>query len=334
MDETFDEVVVGTDLPLVLVRRGKVRDVYADEVAGGVGSGGGGANLAIVATDRISAFDVVMRTGVPGKGRLLTAMARRWFGFIEERGLARTHVVGWGVDDLASRGALGEADRQMLRGRLCVGCRARVMPVECVVRGYLDGSGWREYEATGAVCGVRLPAGLRRGDRLAEPIFTPATKAEDGAHDENISFDEAAALVGGEAMEFARSASLAVYKAAAHHAETRGLLLADTKFEFGWPMGEAADGSGDASDLVLIDEVLTPDSTRYWPADGWSPGGAQPSFDKQFVREHLQGLVDRGAWDKSADEEGFGPALPEDVVAGTVSRYREVLERLWGTAEC
>jgi phosphoribosylaminoimidazole-succinocarboxamide synthase len=321
-----------TDLPLELVRRGKVRDVYrlpahADAAAP--------APVLIVATDRISAFDVVMRTPVPGKGRLLTRMSRLWFEFIEERALARTHTLSWETEEAWG---LTEDQRTLLAGRVCKARPAEVLPVECVVRGYLDGTGWREYQQTGAVCGVRLPDGLRRADRLPEPIFTPTTKARDGEHDENITFEHAAAIAGDEPMRRARDISLAIYRAAAAHAEDRGLILADTKFEFGWPLiepspsplGDTPAYERDPDRLMLIDEALTPDSSRYWPRDGWEPGGAQASFDKQFVREHLQSLVDAGVWDKSGDADGLGPELPDEVVAGTLARYREALQRLWG----
>ncbi len=308
------------------IGRGKVRDLYLAPSDGGE-DGDSDGRLVIVASDRISAFDVVMRTAIEGKGRLLTEMSRRWFEFVEARGLARTHVVGWEVD--AAGWGLTVEEAGWLRGRVCVCERARVVPVECVVRGYLDGSGWKEYRESGAVCGVGLPSGLERGSRLPRPIFTPATKAEAGAHDENISFERACAIAGRAVMERSREASLAIYEAGAAYAEERGIILADTKFEFGFAAGAAADES-DAERPMLVDEVLTPDSSRYWRASSWAPGGAQAGFDKQYLRDYLQGLVDRGEWDKTADAEGLGPELPAEVVDGVRERYEEALRSLWG----
>jgi len=325
--------VASTRLPLHNLRRGKVRDVYRLPTTADAPTAPDqpepAAPLLIVATDRISAFDVVMRTPIPGKGRLLTATARRWFDFIEARRLAPTHTIAWHLDpEDARRCGLSPDQTAELQGRVCIARPARVVPVECVVRGYLDGSGWREYQNTGAVCGVTLPKGLRRGDRLTEPIFTPATKAEDGEHDQNISSEQAASIVGRPVIEHARQISIDIYNAAHQHAAERGIIIADTKFEFGFPAESANDD--DPAELMLIDEALTPDSSRYWPADQWKPGGPQVSFDKQFVREHLQTLVDRGEWDKTPDADGLGPALPDGVIEGTLARYREALERLWG----
>ena len=293
-----DAALTRTDLPYP-VRRGKVRDVY--DV--------GGDKVLIVATDRISAFDCVMPNGVPGKGRLLTRMSDRWFDFADRlfAGAVGDHRTG--LDPAAFVG--GDPD---LAGRSVVARRAEVVPIECVARGYLAGGGLREYRATGAVCGVGLPPGLRDGDRLPEPIFTPAIKADAG-HDENVGFDRAAELVGAETMAKLRDWTLRLYAAAADYAAGRGLILADTKFEF----GRLSDGN-----LILVDELLTPDSSRYWPADGWEPGkvGGQPSFDKQYVREHLE----RSGWDKTPP----APPLPAGVVEGTRSRYAEALRRLFG----
>jgi phosphoribosylaminoimidazole-succinocarboxamide synthase len=311
-----ERAVHETDLPLKLHGRGKVRDVYAlpnDAFSA--------PTLLIVATDRLSAFDVVLPTPIPGKGAILNRLSLAWLDWIEERGLARTHVLARDADAVPG---LDDRHRDDLRDRAMVGRRCDVVPIECVVRGYLDGSGWHDYQATGSVCGVTLPPGLQRGDRLPEPIFTPATKAERGDHDENISIEQAAATVGLATMERLRDLSLSIYNAGAVYATERGLILADTKFEFGWPIG--ADLTPD--DLILVDEALTPDSSRYWDAETWSPGGPQPSFDKQFVRDHLQGLVDAGAWDKSPP----GPELPESVVRGTIERYREAVQRLFGLA--
>ncbi|MFO0973023.1 MAG: phosphoribosylaminoimidazolesuccinocarboxamide synthase [Phycisphaerae bacterium] len=280
-------------------RRGKVRDCYAL-----------GAGLLLVATDRISAFDVVMANGVPGKGRILTALSRFWFDFFA--GEVRHHLLPGLPPDLPPDVATQFAGRTLW-------CRkAEVVPIECVVRGYLAGSGWREYQRDGRVCGVALPAGLRLSDRLTEPIFTPATKAEQG-HDENISFEQAAERVGGETMRTLRELSLRLYRRAAEHARARGLVLADTKFEF----GRAATGP-DRGELMLIDEVLTPDSSRFWPADGVVPGREPESFDKQFVRSYLERLCAAGRWDKRPP----GPELPPEVIRGTQARYVEALRRL------
>jgi phosphoribosylaminoimidazole-succinocarboxamide synthase len=302
--------VFRTALPLPGRREGKVRDVYR--------SGESPASpLLIVATDRISAFDVVMPTPVPGKGRLLTETSLGWFGFLRGLGLVGDHVLG---TDLSAFAALSDADREALDGRTTVCRAARVVPIECVARGYLAGSGWNEYRASGTVCGIGLPAGLSQCDRLPAPIFTPATKAEVG-HDENIPFERACELVGAPLMERLRDLTLAIYSAAAAYALERGVILADTKFEFGFALG--ADGEP-TDELLLVDEVLTPDSSRYWPLEGYAPGRDQPSFDKQFVRNHLLDLVARGAWNKEAP----GPELPGDVVAATLERYREALARL------
>lgn len=315
-------------LPLELVRRGKVRDVYRLP-AQSVRNGDAAANeprLLIVASDRISAFDVVMPTRVPGKGRLLTAMATFWFNFIRERNIVETHVISTNVDDIPLD-AIAKDDpvREHLRGRITIGRECRVVPIECVVRGYLEGSGWKEYQATGEVCGVRLPKGLRQCDRLPEPIFTPATKADAG-HDENVTFERACDLVGLETMATLRDVSLKIYAAAAAHALSRGIIIADTKFEFGLPFDANQRIGRVWTPPILIDEALTPDSSRFWPADGYTPGRAQASFDKQFLREYLEGLVHAGAWDKTDP----GPPLPDSVVQGTQARYQESLTRLCG----
>lgn len=284
--------------------------------------------LLLVASDRISAFDVVMPTPITGKGRLLTEVSLFWFGLIESRGIARTHVLSSDADDLVREGVLTREQAGPLRGRSTIGRRCRVVPVECVARGYLDGSGWNEYREMGKVCGVPLPPGLKRGDRLPTPIFTPATKEEAGRHDENIDFDRSCDAAGGwlgrvgiagdgrALMSRLRDLTLAIYSLAHEYAAPRGMILADTKFEFGFD-----ESSGE---LLLVDEALTPDSSRYWDASKWRPGGEQVSFDKQFLREHLNGLTARGEWNKQAP----GPALPPDVVAGTIERYEEVRRRL------
>jgi phosphoribosylaminoimidazole-succinocarboxamide synthase len=287
-----------TSLPgVALWRRGKVRDVYDL-----------GERLLVVATDRLSAFDVVLPTGIPGKGILLTQMSLFWFRLLAD--VIPNHVV---TADVGEYPAALRPFRDQLEGRSMIVLKTEVLPVECVVRGYIAGSGWKDYRATGAVCGIALPSGLRESDRLEPPIFTPATKAETG-HDENISYETMAATVGSERAAEARRTSLEIYSRARAHAEARGIILADTKFEFGTRDGR----------LVWIDEALTPDSSRFWPKDGYAPGRSQPSFDKQFVRDYLETL----SWDKRPP----GPELPAEVVARTVEKYVEAFERLRGEA--
>ena len=307
-----------TDLPYFGRREGKVRDVYDLPPE----DPSGPPRILIVATDRLSAFDVVLPTLIPGKGRILTGIAARWFRWIEERGLCKSHVLSTDADDLPG---LTKDQRESLESRITIGRACRVVPIECVVRGYLAGSGWSEYRETGVLCGVPLPEGLARGDPLPEPIFTPATKAEIGEHDENIDFDRACAIAGRPMMERLRETSLAIFKAAAVVALNRGIVLADTKFEFGLPLG--ADGEPISDEPILIDEALTPDSSRYWPADQCGkPGVEPPSLDKQFVRDYLLGLVEAGEWDKTAP----GPELPERIVAETIKRYEQARDALLG----
>lgn len=283
---------------LPLFRRGKVRDNFDL-----------GDHLLLVATDRISAFDVVLPTPIPDKGRILTQMSLFWFDFT--RDIVPNHFV---TDDVETIPQLEPQEREMLRGRSLKVVKARVFPVECVVRGYLAGSGWREYRETGKVCGVPLPSGLREADRLPQPIFTPATKAVVG-HDENISFDQMVSLVGGEVAERLRDLSLQIYAKAAEYALQRGIILADTKFEFGQREG----------DILLVDEILTPDSSRFWDAASYRPGGPQPSFDKQFVRDYLLSLD----WDRTPP----GPPLPDSIVERTREKYWEAFRRLTGREE-
>jgi phosphoribosylaminoimidazole-succinocarboxamide synthase len=287
-----------TDLPGVpLFRRGKVRDVYDL-----------GERLLVVATDRLSAFDVVLPTGIPGKGTLLTQMSLFWFRLLAD--VIPNHVV---TADVGQYPAGLRPFGDQLEGRSMIVLKTDVLPVECVVRGYMAGSGWRDYKATGSVCGITLPSGLRESDRLEPPIFTPATKVETG-HDENISYETMAGTVGSERAAEARRVSLEIYNRARAHAEARGIILADTKFEFGLRDGQ----------LVWIDEAVTPDSSRFWPRDGYAPGRSQPSFDKQFVRDYLETLE----WDKRPP----GPPLPPEVIARTVEKYVEAFERLRGEA--
>jgi len=276
------------------------------------------SRVLMVASDRVSAFDVVLPTPIPGKGRLLTGVAAFWLRWIEERGLCRTHLISTDAADVPGEALTEKTGRAQLEGRITIGRRCEVIPVECVVRGYLEGSGLKDYRMTGSVCGVELSKGLVQCDRLPEPIFTPATKAAEG-HDENISFESASDAVGAELMDRLRDLSMRIYTEAAAYALERGIIIADTKFEFGID-------PADPSEPVLIDEALTPDSSRFWPADRYEPGHAQPSFDKQFVREYLESLVAQGAWDKTDP----GPELPAEVIEGTLNRYREAAERLTG----
>ncbi len=304
---------------LKLLRRGKVRDVYALPPE----QPGAEPRILMVASDRISAFDVVMPTPITGKGKLLTEIATWWFGFIAKHKLAETHLLSTNVDDLPAESIASPGVREYLRGRITIGRACRVIPVECVVRGYLEGSGWKEYQQTGQVCGVPLPRGLKQCDKLPEPIFTPATKAATG-HDENITFEHACDLVGMETMHALRETTLAIYAAAAQHALARGIIIADTKFEFGFPDDKVPRAGRIWVPPIIVDEALTPDSSRFWPADTYQPGQAQKSYDKQFLREYLEGLTSAGKWDKTPP----GPALPAEVVAGTMAKYNEALSRL------
>ncbi len=300
-----------TKLNLPNRRRGKVRDVYD------LPAPDGQPRLLIVATDRISAFDVVMPTPIAGKGRLLTQLSTFWLEMIASRGLCRTHLISGDAALVPDEAFPPDGTRRKdLEGRIMIAHKARVVPIECVVRGYLEGSGWKDYQATGAVCGIGLPKGLRQCDRLPQPIFTPATKEEFGKHDENISFDRAAAAVGEGLMDQLRTLSLAIYSMAAEHAAARGIIIADTKFEFGLEEGNPLP--------MLIDEALTPDSSRFWPALDYQPGRAQRSFDKQYLREYLETLVANGTWGKQAP----GPTLPEEVVNATLAKYDEARDRL------
>ncbi len=279
---------------LPLLARGKVRDNYAV----------GEDRILMVASDRISAFDVIMGEGIPGKGELLTRMAQFWFDRLGH--IVPHHLTG---EDPTSVVSPDEAER--VRGRSMLVKRLKPLPVEAVVRGYLAGSGWKEYQESRSVCGVALPAGLRNAERLPAPIFTPATKAEMGDHDENISFARMTEIIGADLAERMRRISIALYQAAAEHALSKGIIIADTKFEF---------GVDDTGELILIDEVLTPDSSRFWPADRYAPGQSPPSFDKQYVRDYLETLT----WNKKAP----GPKLPAEVIARTAANYREARARL------
>lgn len=316
--EADSAAVFRTSLALPDRREGKVRDIY--RIPGQPAAEGGKAKpdrLLVVASDRVSAFDVVMPTPIAGKGRLLTSISLGWFRFLRKLSLIPDHLVSTEVGEIPG---LSDAERRMLEGRIMICRRAKVVPIECVARGYLAGSGWAEYQATGTVCGIALPKGLRQCERLPQPIFTPATKADEG-HDENISFERASELVGERLMHRLRSLTLEIYTAAAQYAWDRGVILADTKFEFGF----ALDPSGTPTEeLLLIDEVLTPDSSRYWPREQYQPGRDQPSFDKQFLRNYLLELVAAKRWDKSPP----GPVIPDEVIRSTMSRYEEARKRL------
>ena len=294
---TLDPVLLQTDFPeLELFASGKVRDVYQL----------GSDHLLFVATDRISAFDYVLATGIPHKGRVLTQLSLFWFEFLKDT--VANHLV---TADVSHYPAEARKYVDQLRGRSMLVQRAEMFPVECVVRGYLSGSGWKEYKASGSVCGIKLPAGLKESDQLPEPIFTPATKATTG-HDENISFEQMTKLVDPEDARRLRDLSLAIYSKAADYARQKGIIIADTKFEFGRT----------AAGITLADEVLTPDSSRFWPVDQYKPGTSQPSFDKQYVRDYLEEI----RWNKQPP----APALPADVARKTSEKYVEAYRRVTG----
>ena len=283
---TPNSVVLETNLAgLKLRARGKVRDIYED-----------GSRLLIVATDRISAFDYILATGIPDKGRVLTQMTLFWLDFLKD--VVPNHLLSIDVPP-------------GLEGRAMWVKRAEMIEIECVARGYISGSGWKDYQRTGAICGIALPKGLRESDRLPEPIFTPATKAQTG-HDENVSFEHTARLIGQDLASKLRDLTLSIYQRASDYARARGIIIADTKFEFGLFDGQ----------IILCDEVLTPDSSRFWPAESYSPGGAQPSYDKQYVRDYLESIH----WNKQPP----APALPEEVAAQTGEKYRQAYLELTG----
>lgn len=289
----MDAAMVQTNLAGLPVRRGKVRDIYDL-----------GDQLLMISTDRISAFDWVLPTGIPDKGRVLTQISQFWFARLE----TPHHLLTTEIDPgLVPPGT----DVAALQGRSMLVRKSQVVPIECVVRGYLDGSGWKEYQQSQTVCGIALPAGLQQCSQLAEPIFTPATKEESG-HDINISFEQMVNITGAAAAEELRRRSIEIYQRGAAYARQRGIIIADTKFEWGWYEGE----------LILIDEALTPDSSRFWPADAYEPGHGQPSYDKQFVRDWLTA----SNWDKNSPP----PALPQDIVVNTRQKYVEAYERLTG----
>jgi phosphoribosylaminoimidazole-succinocarboxamide synthase len=291
------QTLTQTDLPgLPLLARGKVRDLYSV-----------GEHLLLIATDRISAFDHVLATGIPGKGKILTQLSLFWFQLL--RDVVPNHLI---TADISQYPEALRPYSSQLEGRSMLVKRAQMFPVECVVRGYLSGSGWKDYKATGAVCGIPLPAGMQESAKLPQPLFTPASKSLGGEHDENISFHEMVARIGEPAATRLQGLSIDIYNRAAAYAAERGVILADTKFEFGVTPGG----------IVLADEVLTPDSSRYWPADQYKPGGPQPSFDKQFVRDYLEQIQ----WNKQAP----APALPDDIVAKTQRKYLDAYLLLTG----
>jgi len=292
-----DPVLLRTDFPeLELWAGGKVRDIYRVD----------NDHLLFIATDRISAFDFVLATGIPLKGKVLTQLSLFWFDFLKD--IVHNHLV---TADVRKYPASLQGRSKQIAGRSMLVTKADMVAVECVVRGYLSGSGWKDYQKTGAVCGIELPKGMRDSDKLPEPIFTPASKAQTG-HDENISFDDMVKRVGRDLAEKLRDLSLKIYKKASDYALTKGIIIADTKFEFGMTPGG----------IILADEVLTPDSSRFWPADKYQPGRAQDSFDKQYVRDYLE----RIKWNKQPP----APALPSDVTAGTTEKYVEAYRRLSG----
>ncbi len=288
-------VLTQTNCPeLTLVNQGKVRDIYDL-----------GEHLLIVTSDRISAFDVIMQEGIPQKGYVLTQISKFWFEQMKD--LIPNHLISTEVDDFP---AITHQYRDQLEGRSMLTKKASPLPVECIVRGYISGSGWKEYQQQGSVCGIQLPAGLVQSDKLPETLFTPSTKAELGEHDENISFEQAAKICGQEIAEQVRDISIKIYERARELADTKGIIIADTKFEFGMLDGQ----------LIWIDEAMTPDSSRFWPKDQYQPGGAQPSFDKQFLRDYLETLD----WNKTAP----APKLPTEIIQKTSEKYLEALKQL------
>jgi phosphoribosylaminoimidazole-succinocarboxamide synthase len=295
--KTPEDVLLQTDFPdLEMYASGKVRDIYRVSEE----------QLLFIATDRISAFDYVLASGIPNKGRVLTQISLFWFDFLKD--IVPNHLLSANVDEYPEP---LKKYRKELTGRSMLVCRAQMQPIECVVRGYLSGSGWKDYQKTGGVCGIKLPSGLKESDKLPEPIYTPSSKATSG-HDENISFEETVQRVGAEMAGQLRDLSLAIYKKAADYAAQRGIIIADTKFEFG----------STHKGIVLADEVLTPDSSRFWPADKYQPGRAQESYDKQYVRDYLESI----RWEKKPP----APGLPPEVQTNTSAKYVEAYRRLTG----
>lgn len=300
----MSQAVMSTDLPLANKRQGKVRDLYDVTLPDG------GDGVLIVATDRISVFDVVLANGIPNKGVMLTKISTFWFDFFN--GKLKHHLVSSDANEIPG---ITDSQKLMLAGRIMICRKSNVVPIESIVRGYLTGSGWKDYQSSGMVCGIALPKDMMNSSKIHEPIFTPSTKAATG-HDENVSFARACDAVGTPLMSEIRDLSLMLYGTARDYAARRGIIIADTKFEFGQEAG---------SDMpVLIDEILTPDSSRFWPAEEWQAGREQNSYDKQIVRNYTQALVDKGEWDK----EYPGPELPDEVIDRTLARYQEAYDRL------
>ncbi len=305
---TNSAAVLQTHLNLPGRVQGKVRDIYRTQLDSGEPS------LLIVATDRISAFDVVLGSGLPGKGKVLTQISKFWFNHFED--LVENHLISTDPNDVPG---ISENERSILKDRITLCKQAEVVPIECIARGYLTGSGYKDYLRTGKVCGIELPEGLQNSDRLPEPLFTPSTKAELGDYDENISFEQGVEIVGEETMNWLRDTTLELYTHARDYALARGIIIADTKFEFG--------RVPDRESPILIDEIFTPDSSRFWPADEWEPGREQNSFDKQIVRNYLETIVSSGDWDKTPP----GPDLPDQVIDATIKRYMEAYQLLTDT---
>ena len=303
-----ESALLTTHLDLPNRRQGKVRDLYDVRLDNGETA------LLIIATDRISAFDVVLGNGLPGKGKVLTQISKFWFSYFEKS--VAHHLISTDVNDVPG---LSSEEKAQLQDRIMLCRLTKVIPIECIARGYIAGSGFKDYNRTGAVCGITLPAGLKNSDRLDPPLFTPSTKAEIGDHDENISFAEGIKLVGKETMDWLQETTLSLYNRAREFALTKGFIIADTKFEFG--------RTEEAATPMLIDEIFTPDSSRFWLANEWTPGQEQNSFDKQVVRNYLEGLVRDGRWDKKSP----GPELPDHIIEQTMSRYTEALHRLTET---
>ena len=301
------EALLETNLSLPNKRAGKVRDLY-DVVLGAEDA------LLIVATDRISAFDVVMENGFPGKGVVLTQISRFWFDFFSDQ--FAHHLISTDVNDVPG---LTDEEKSVLTDRIMLCRKTEVVPIECIARGYITGSGWKDYQGSGEVCGIKLPDGLQNSDKLESPLFTPSTKAETG-HDENISFKEGASIVGLDLMNWLQDSTLSLYREARDYALDKGIILADTKFEFGQLPGQ--------EEPLLIDEIFTPDSSRFWPAAEWEPGREQASFDKQIVRNYLETVVASGDWDKTPP----GPELPVEVIEKGIARYLEAYELLTGNS--
>lgn len=294
------KAILNTDLPgIKLFKKGKVRDIYAID-----------DNLLIIATDRISAFDVVMPNGIPDKGKILTQISKFWFDFTKD--IIKNHVISMDFKVIVSYEKKLEKYKEQIKNRSMLVKKTKPLAIECVVRGYLSGSGWKEYKQSQTISGIKLPKGLQESDKLPNPIFTPATKAETG-HDENITSEKAAKIVGEDIFDFVSGKSIEIYKKASDYALKKGIIIADTKFEFGF-LGD---------EIILIDEILTPDSSRFWPKDKYTPGKSQPSFDKQFVRDYLETLN----WDKTPP----APELPKDIVGKTRDRYLQALAMLTGT---